>query len=107
MATVKIGDRELRVLHKSEAGSFLVEQKLVAARAELDDAGPQRFHEKMAGVILCYVGGAHNEPPVALDWLIANLPGDVTDVLRGCIIGSGYEPRVKDPGDAKGEAARP
>src|SRR5216684_1183937 len=111
MPTVKIGNRELRVLHKSEPGSFLVEQKLVVARAELDQAGPAGYHEKMAGVILCYVGG-HNEE-VTLDWLLSNLPSDLTDIMRGCIIGSGHKPKVreavKEPEakDAKGEAARP
>ncbi len=104
MATVKIGDRELRVLHKSEPGSFLVDHKLVLAWADVAEAAPAQHHPKMASVILCYVGG-HNEPPVTLEWLLEKLPGDLKELMRALREAAGH-PQA-DAEAAAGEGSRP
>src|SRR5712664_2471692 len=95
MATVKIGDRDLDVWDRQAPGGLGRTKKLILAHAALAEASPADVPDKLAAIVLCYVG--HNDG-VTLDWLLDNLPTDCGELLQQCITTSGG--KVSKPGEA-------
>lgn len=100
MATVRIGDMDLRVLHKRERGSFKRDMDLIALRVDLEKAEGVAAQMKLAEMVHVYV--RESDPPVTLEWLVENMH-DVYEVLRDCAVASGRQVKDQDAG----EAARP
>lgn len=98
MATVRIGEKDLRVWHRKEAGSLGHDWRATLGFAALAEAKtrPGDTHEQIADLVLAYVG-PHN-PEIDRAWLFAHLPADCGDLLKACVAATGA--KVAEPGEA-------
>jgi hypothetical protein len=102
MATVKIGDRELRVLESHEPGGFRVQRDLARAKTALVAAGksddPETIAAALVETIFAWLGPPVN-PDLTREWLDDNLPADSAQIIRDCAAAAAKRP-------ASGEEAR-
>lgn len=95
MATVTIAGRELRVWERQAEGGLGKTKRAIQAEIALREAKPQEVPDRLADLVLAYVG---DNDGVDAAWLLEHLPADCEEILKACSAATGA--KAGPPGEA-------